>query len=334
MDANKTVTAHFTQNQYTLTITINGNGSVTKVPDQATYTYGTPVQLTANPDPGWSFDHWSGNLAGSQNPDTIIMNANRSVTAHFTQDQYTLTITTDGSGTVTKVPDQSTYTYGTLVQLTANPDSGWLFDHWSGNLTGSQNPDTILMNGNKAVTAHFTQSQYSLNINVVGNGSVEKNPDQSFYDYGDEVELTAVPDSGWLFSEWSGDLSGSVNPETLLIDDDKDVTATFEPDVGVYETENLPPTNFALLHISSNPVRKESAIEYHLPVGQDVMLRIYNLRGQVIRELVSEYRQAGRYQVIWDGRDSHGQEVCSGIYFYHIQTEEGYKETRKLLLLR
>jgi len=248
--------------------------------------------------------------------------------------QYTLTVTVDGSGSVTKVPDQATYSPGTQVQLTANAIAGWTFDHWSGNLTGSQNPDTILMDGNKSVTAHFTQDQYSVNINIVGNGSVDKVPDQSFYSYGEEVELTAVSDSGWFFSEWSGDLSGSVNPETLLIDDDKDVAATFEPDVGVYETENLLPTNFALFHISSNPVRKKSVIEYHLPVGQDIMLRIYNLRGQVIRELVSEYRQAGRYQVIWDGRDSQGQEVYSGIYFYHIQTREGYKETRKLLLLR
>ncbi|UCF12670.1 MAG: DUF2341 domain-containing protein, partial [Thermoplasmatales archaeon] len=59
--------------QYTLTVNVVGNGSVTKNPDQATYTYGTIVTLTANADPGWSFSSWSGDLTGSTNPDTITM---------------------------------------------------------------------------------------------------------------------------------------------------------------------------------------------------------------------------------------------------------------------
>jgi uncharacterized repeat protein (TIGR02543 family) len=86
------------------------------------------------------------------------MNGNRSVTAHFTQNQYSLTITIDGSGSVTKNPNKTTYTYGEVVTLTAIASSGWVFSSWTGDLTGSQNPKTITMNGNKAVTAHFADS--------------------------------------------------------------------------------------------------------------------------------------------------------------------------------
>jgi len=72
--------------------------------------------------------------------------------------EFTLGVTFDGSGSVTKNPNQATYAYGTVVQLTATPDSGWTFSSWSGDLSGSQNPKTITMDGNKAVTAHFVDA--------------------------------------------------------------------------------------------------------------------------------------------------------------------------------
>jgi hypothetical protein len=141
--------------EFALSVTLDGSGSVTKNPNQATYTYGTVVQLTAVADTGWAFSSWGGNLSGSTNPASITMNGNKSVIAHFTQNQYTLTVTIDGSGSVTKSPNQGTYTFGQVVTLTAIPGTGWGFSSWSGDQSGSQNPKTITMNGNKAVTAHF-----------------------------------------------------------------------------------------------------------------------------------------------------------------------------------
>jgi hypothetical protein len=86
------------------------------------------------------------------------MDGNKAVNAQFTlQGGFTLTITIQGSGTVTKIPDQTTYTYGQIVNLTANPATGWVFNHWGGDLSGSTNPTTITMTANKAVTANFTQ---------------------------------------------------------------------------------------------------------------------------------------------------------------------------------
>ncbi|MBN1861239.1 MAG: hypothetical protein JW840_07245, partial [Candidatus Thermoplasmatota archaeon] len=86
---------------------------------------------------------------------------NKSVIANFTELLgFTLTIFIDGQGTVVKDPDQSTYAYGTIVELTAIADPNWEFKSWTGDLTGTENPDTITMNGNKTVTAHFI---YTLN---------------------------------------------------------------------------------------------------------------------------------------------------------------------------
>jgi len=76
-----------------------------------------------------------------------------------TEDRYTLTINTVGSGFVTKTPGQATYTYGTIVYVNAITYAGWTFSAWSGDLSGSNNPETIIMDGNKNVTATFTEDQ-------------------------------------------------------------------------------------------------------------------------------------------------------------------------------
>ncbi len=85
MDDDKSVIAYFTEDQYTLTITIIGSGSVSKNPNQATYTYGQSVTLTATPSFGWRFDHWAGALSGSTNPTSTTMYSSKTVNAYFVQ---------------------------------------------------------------------------------------------------------------------------------------------------------------------------------------------------------------------------------------------------------
>jgi uncharacterized repeat protein (TIGR02543 family) len=158
------------------------------------------------------------------------MNTNKNVNAEFTLNQYILTINIEGNGTVNKNPNQNTYTYGTIVELTAIPDTGWLFSHWSGDLSGSNNPENITIDGDKTVTAHFSINEYTITININGKGNVIKNPDYATYPYGTTVELTAIPDNGWLFDHWSGDINGNENPKSILIDGNKNVNANFIED--------------------------------------------------------------------------------------------------------
>ena len=163
VDQNKTVTAVFEETpveQFTLTVQTEGQGSVTKSPDQGTYTDGTQVTLTANPASGWSFKQWQGDLSGSTNPATITVDKDKSITAVFEEippEEFSLSVQTTGQGSVTKNPDQSTYTDGTQVTLTANPASGWSFKQWQGDLSGSTNPATITIDKNKSVTAVFEE---------------------------------------------------------------------------------------------------------------------------------------------------------------------------------
>ena len=224
---NMVVTAYFTQIPYTLTVN-SAHGTVTKVPDQATYTYGADVVLTMGAvDPGWTFTGWSGGGCTGTDPCTVDITADTTVTADFTQNLYTLNITIDPleMGTVDKSPDQTTYTYGQVVTLTASGVPGWSFAGWTGACSG--NGDCLVtMNDNKAVTATFTRDEYVLDINIIGNGTVANNPDHPTYLYGDAVVLTATPASGWEVSEWS--VEGCTgNTCTVTMYGDQSVTVTF-----------------------------------------------------------------------------------------------------------
>jgi len=212
---------------YALTTHVVGNGSITRVPNQSSYASGTPVTLEAMPDPGWRFDHWSGDLSGSDNPKIITMDADKDVTATF-ELLYQLTVNIVGNGSVTKDPDKSYYELNEVVTLTAVPDAGWGLDHWSGALSGSVNPTTITMDGDKIITATFVPLyQYHLTVNVSGYGTVTKVPNKVTYDPGEEVILTPSTVAGWLFDHWGGDASGSDNPLTVTMDSNKNITATF-----------------------------------------------------------------------------------------------------------
>jgi hypothetical protein len=76
-------------------------------------------------------------------------------------------------------------------------------------------------------TTDMTPPSYSLSVTTVGNGSVKRDPNQTFYPSGMLVNVTATADPGWIFSHWNGDLTGNENPVTITMDDDKTITAKF-----------------------------------------------------------------------------------------------------------
>ena len=141
------------------------------------------------------------------------------------QDSYNVTVNIVGQGDVSKNATEP-YVFNQSVNLTAVPSADWVFSGWSGDLSGSANPSTITINGNKSVIATFTQNTYTLTTVPVGGGSVSLN-NTGPYHLGDRVRLTAVPQTGWVFANWGGDLSGSSNPVTITIDANKSVGATF-----------------------------------------------------------------------------------------------------------
>jgi len=214
---------------YTLSVSVSpsGAGSVSPLGNQ--YEEGTQVTLTATPASGYTFDHWSGDATGKSSPVTIVMDSEKSITAHFVA-QYTLNASVSPSSGGTVSPAGGTYDAGTEVTLNASPASGYAFDHWSGDATGKSSPVTIVMDSEKSITAHFV-AQYTLNASVSPSSGGAVSPDSGTYDDGAELELTATPTSGYVFDYWSGDAAGASNPVTIIMDSDKSITAHFKAHV-------------------------------------------------------------------------------------------------------
>jgi hypothetical protein len=143
---------------YTLTYAAGANGSISGASPQ-TVNYGASGSaVTAVPNTGYHFVQWSdgnGNAARTDTNVTVNVNVSASFAININIHRYTLTANVSGSGSVAKSPDQSSYTHGTSVQLTATPATGWHFAGWSGDLSGTTNPVTITMDVSKTVTATY-----------------------------------------------------------------------------------------------------------------------------------------------------------------------------------
>ncbi|MCH7772161.1 MAG: T9SS type A sorting domain-containing protein [Bacteroidetes bacterium] len=98
------------------------------------------------------------------------------------------------------------------------------------------------------------------------------------------------------------------------------------------------PTEFILSQNYPNPFNPSTTIEFSVPVNSNVKLTIYNLLGQEVSTLVSEELSAGNYSVIWNGTDTNGLQVSSGVYLYKMKAN-GYNgtpfsQTKKMILLK
>jgi hypothetical protein len=235
------------EGRFTCTLSLSGNDGMVKVdgvsqalPWSGDFEYGASVVLQAVPDEGYHFTGWSGALTGSTNPVVVLMDRSKDVAAAFAVDTYQLAInsgTGHGSVTVDGVPHTlpwvGVFDRGASVLLQAVPDPGYRFAGWAGGVTGSTNPTFISMDGDRSVSAGFASDSYVLSLSGNGSGGVKVDgvyhpvPDTVTVSYGSTVTLEAVPDTGWGFIQWAGDLSGSANPTSLPIDSDKTVTADF-----------------------------------------------------------------------------------------------------------
>ena len=99
------------------------------------------------------------------------------------------------------------------------------------------------------------------------------------------------------------------------------------------ELKDALPGGFALEQNFPNPFNSGTAIRFVLPVAGDVKLSVYNLAGQKVATLVEGMRPSGIFEIAWDGRDSEGGMLASGVYLYELRTKDRVF-TRKLLLLQ
>ncbi len=213
--------------------------------------------------------------------------------------QYTLTVNTVGNGTVTLVPPGGPggmYPTGTVVQLTANPASGWTFSGWSGDFSGSTNPASITMDGNKTVTATFVQQ--------TGVIVIEKQTDPD-----------GAPDS----FTFSGDANGSIK------DGEQIVVGNLAP--GTYDSTETVPAGWDLTFIVCDDINSSGDVNtgvatFQLEAGETVKCTFTNTKEPTAITLASFNVEAndGRVMVMWET----GTEIDNaGFNLYRAVSEAG-----------
>ena len=249
----RSVSASFTRRTHDLTVGRSGTGTGTVTAlgincgtdCSENYVFGTVVNLTASANIGSTFTGWTGCDSVNSNTCTVTMTSNKSVSAAFTLNQHTLDRREDpvlarapspepGSAAAPTAP-KFTIT-GQLSSSPLRPIRVQGLPPGPGVTPPMGIPATVTMNGTKSVSATFTLNTYTLTATKSGTGSGSLtapglscvgNTCTGTYNYNETVHITATADTGSVFGSWSGCDSVNGNVCTILINGDKNVTATF-----------------------------------------------------------------------------------------------------------
>ncbi|WP_159264534.1 InlB B-repeat-containing protein, partial [Tenacibaculum maritimum] len=201
------------------------------------------------------------NLANGQSTDLWMKGRNAKYKNNCNTFNFTVNIN-DKEGKINTTPAliDDSYDKGTVVTLEAIPNTGYEFSEWAGDVTGKINPLNVTVNADKNITAIFKKTQHTLTINA-NNGAVtigtstihltpSSYPSNEVFEYNTSVSLHAVPNSGYRFVRWLGDIDNDHASTSIkiVINKHKSITAVFEKEPVVY----IPDPNFKA-YLTKNP---------------------------------------------------------------------------------
>lgn len=260
VNSSMSFTAYFTHNYYTITVNANPSNAGT-VSGGGAYYYGDYATLTATAYSGYEFVGWSD--GSIENPHQVLVTGNATYTATFSSSgstYYTVSayVSPVCAGTVSGT---GTFPAGGSTTLTATANTGYTFDHWNDGST--QNPRTVTVNNNMSFTAYFNTQEYTITTNVAPAGSGTVTGGGS-YAYGTTATLTATPNSGYDFMQWSdGDLQ---NPRLVTVTGNATYTALFSNGTG---------DMYTLTVTSSSPLLGHTTGSGTYPAGATVEINAY-----------------------------------------------------------
>ena len=207
--------------------------------------------------------------------------------------QYALTASAGEGGTVT---GGGTFASGTQVSLTATPSSGYSFSGWS---TGSTaNPLTVTLNTNTTITANFQViiNSYTLTVSAGEGGSVSTEGGE--YEEGTEVTISAIPNEGYEFTEWS---DGSTDIErTITLTTNLTLESLYTP-LGNPFISIIQPNYLNPSHLTRIPYLHRNYIEMYNTYGRGLVLD--NYVGPPRDAVVIDYNGDGYYDLVHSGTD-------------------------------
>ena len=203
-----TITANFAINQYTVTVSSGGHGTVNPSGDQ-TVNHGGTLSVTATPEVGYHFVDWTvtGGVTVTDGDETgeFTVTGTGTVTANFEINQYTVTVSSGGHGTVNPSGDQ-TVNHGSTLSVTATPEVGYHFVDWTvtGGVSVTDGDETgeFTITGTGTIQANFAINQYTVTVSSGGHGTVNPSGDQTV-NHGSTLSVTAAPEVGYHFVDWT-----------------------------------------------------------------------------------------------------------------------------------
>lgn len=108
----------------------------------------------------------------------------------------------------------------------------------------------------------------------------------------------------------------------------------FVPAPGIEETKVVSDINYPIFMNSPNPFNHSTTIKYTIRKSGDISLKVFDITGKLVRNLVSGNKVPGIYSINWDGSDDLKKKLPSGVYFYQLKTLKGKSETKELVILR
>jgi hypothetical protein len=207
-----------------------GGGEVRKHPVNEPYPACSLVTVTAAAATNWTFLGWLGDAEGTNPVATVEMTRTKCVQGVF---GTRVSAIVEGSGSVSNFPAAEFYPYGSTVRLTALPELGHYFVHWTNEISSSANPLDLLVTRPEdrvaAVFAPLPANAFALTVIIHGNGRLGRRP-VSHYSAGASVTNVPVPEAGQAFLGWSGDTNGATLVGSNLVvrmDRNKTITAHF-----------------------------------------------------------------------------------------------------------
>jgi len=132
-------------------------------------------------------------------------------------------------------------------------------------------------------------------------------------------------DNPMVYSFW-----GSINP-AFYDAWDYDLN---EPALAIKEIEAQMPHQFALKDNYPNPFNPTTTIEFAIPMGTEVTLTIFNILGQKLATIHNSYSKPGVYKATWNGTDTHGNIMPSGVYLYELDAGPYFHKVKKMLMVK
>lgn len=158
---------------------------------------------------------------------------------------------------------------------------------------------------------------------------------QGYNVYRNEILLNSTPVEDTDYSDFGLENGSYIYYVKAVYTDgiSDSVTVNVEIDYVSVDDSVLIPQVIALTGNYPNPFNPSTTIKLSLPDDENVRIEIFNSKGQKIKTLVNDRLKAGFHNIFWDGKDENNKVVCSGVYFYRMQTKN-YSNTKRMLLIK